>query len=110
MILLWLLPTAVATALAMGLAGWIGRRRPDRERTAADQERFAAAIQRPLPTARPRPGVVARGRERSTGVAVRRTGEPVEVTPVEAAPAAAVEAEPQPAPAVVHEPDTRRSA
>jgi hypothetical protein len=73
-ILLWLLPAALVTGLAMGWAGWVGRDRPERARTEAEQERFAEAILRPLPPAarnRPRP------RERSTGVAVRRTaGDP----------------------------------
>ncbi len=73
MILLWLLPAVVATAAAMALVGWIGRERPERERTEAEQERFAAAIRRPLPqAARPRPGSAGGARERSTGVALRR--------------------------------------
>jgi len=69
-ILLWLLPAAVLTGLAMLWAGWVGRQRPERARTEAEAERFAEAILRPLPPAtrsRPRP------RERSTGVAVRRS-------------------------------------
>jgi hypothetical protein len=72
-ILLWLLPAAVITGLAMAWAGWAGRLRPERERTPAEQERFAEAILRPLPPAagsRPSPRV------RSTGVAVRRSGDP----------------------------------
>lgn len=69
-ILLWLLPAAAITGLAMAWAGWVGRERPERERTPAEQERFAEAILKPLPvTARPR----TRPREHSTGVAVRRT-------------------------------------
>jgi hypothetical protein len=48
-ILLWLLPTAVTTGLAIAYAGWVGRDRNEREPTAADQERFAAAIMKPLP-------------------------------------------------------------
>jgi hypothetical protein len=67
-ILLWLLPAAVTTGLAMLWAGYVGRDRSDRAPTEADQERFAEAILRPMPTAarnRPRP------RERSTGVARR---------------------------------------
>jgi hypothetical protein len=69
-ILLWLLPAALVTGLAMLWAGWVGRDRPERALTEAEQDRFAEAILRPLPPAarnRPRP------RERSTGVAVRRT-------------------------------------
>jgi hypothetical protein len=68
-ILLWLLPSVVVTCIAMAWVSWIGRDRPERERSAAEQERFADAIMRPIPgTERPRP----RQRERSTGVAVRR--------------------------------------
>ena len=71
-ILLWLLPAALITGLAMVWAGWVGRERPERERTPAEQERFAEAILRPLPqAARNRP----RSRERSTGVAVRRASD-----------------------------------
>lgn len=66
-ILLWLLPATLTTAVAMFWVGWIGRERPERERTDAEHERFARAIQRPLPRSTPRP----RQRERSTGVAVR---------------------------------------
>ena len=72
-ILLWLLPAALITGVAMVWAAWIGRERPERARTEAEQDRFAEAILRPLPPAarnRPRP------RERSTGVAVRRTSDP----------------------------------
>jgi hypothetical protein len=72
-ILLWLLPAALVTGLAMAWAGWIGRERPERERTPAEQDRFAEAILRPLP---PEARRRARSRERSTGVAVRRSGDP----------------------------------
>jgi len=67
-ILLWLLPAAVATCAAMAWVSWIGRERPERERSAAEQERFARAIMRPIPDEHRRP----RQRERSTGVAQRR--------------------------------------
>ncbi len=66
-ILLWLLPATAVTGLAMLWASWTGRERPERERTDAEQERFAQAILRPLPSTTTRP----RQRERSTGVAVR---------------------------------------
>lgn len=73
-ILLWLVPAVVVTTVAGLWAGWVSRERPERERTDAELERFARAIQRPLPAARPRAGAEARrARERSTGVAVRRT-------------------------------------
>ena len=67
-ILLWLLPSVVVTCAAMAWVSWVGRDRPERERSEAEQERFAEAIMRPLPGERPRP----RQREHSTGVAVRR--------------------------------------
>ncbi len=68
-ILLWLVPSVVVTGIAMLVAGWAGRERPERERSQAEQDRFAEAILRPLPDAAQR----TRPRERSTGVAVRRT-------------------------------------
>jgi hypothetical protein len=68
-ILLWLLPAFVVTSAAMVWVSWIGRDRPERERSAAEQERFAEAVMRPVPDERRRP----RQRERSTGVAQRRT-------------------------------------
>lgn len=81
-ILLWWLPPAVVTLIAMLWVSWLGRARdlsPDRSDAA--QERFAAAIMRDLPaevTSRvsaPRPL-----RERSTGIAVRPSQKPVEPT------------------------------
>jgi hypothetical protein len=99
-ILLWWLPPAAVTLVAMLWVSWLGRARdlsPDRSDAA--QERFAAAILRDLPAevtnrvSAPRPL-----RERSTGIAVRPSQKPVE---------------PQPAPRQpVVEPDdgTRRSA
>lgn len=74
LILLWLLPAAVVTVAAMVMAAWVGRARPEREMSQAEQDRFAAAIMKPVAGAtadRARP--LARTRERSTGVAVRRT-------------------------------------
>jgi hypothetical protein len=70
-ILLWLLPAVLTTCAAMACVSWLSRERPERERSEAEQERFAQAIMRPLPDERRRP----RQRERSTGVAVRR-GDP----------------------------------
>ncbi len=71
-ILLWLLPAALATCVAMAWAGWAGRERahrePSEEQQAAAAARMAEAIMRPLPS-EPR---ASRPRERSTGVAVRR--------------------------------------
>lgn len=68
-ILLWLVPAAVTTLVAMVVVGWLGRERPEVERTEADQERLAAALEREHPHAvRP---TRARPRERSTGVALR---------------------------------------
>jgi hypothetical protein len=69
-ILLWLVPPAAVTLLAMAWAAWAGRPRAEAgERSEADYERFAAAIARQHPAARtPRPPV---RRDRSTGIAVR---------------------------------------
>lgn len=71
-ILLWWVPPALVTLVAMVWVSWAGRARDPRpDRSEAAQERFAAAIMRDLPTAaanaqRPRPP-----RDRSTGIAVR---------------------------------------
>lgn len=79
-ILLWWLPPAVVTAIAMLWVSWLGRARdlsPDRSDAA--QERFAAAIMKDLPSevtsrvSAPRPL-----RERSTGIAVRPSQKPIE--------------------------------
>jgi hypothetical protein len=70
-ILLWLLPSVVVTCAAMAWVSWVGRERPERARSAAEQERFADAIMRPMPDERRRP----RQRERSTGVAQRRAAQ-----------------------------------
>ena len=78
-ILLWWIPPAVVTVIAMLWVSWLGRARdlsPDRSDAA--QERFAAAIMRELPrevtnrVSAPRPT-----RERSTGIAVRPSQKPV---------------------------------
>jgi hypothetical protein len=78
-ILLWWLPPAIVTAVAMLWVSWLGRARdvsPDRSDAA--QERFAAAIMKDLPSevtnrvSAPRPL-----RERSTGIAVRPSQKPV---------------------------------
>lgn len=81
-ILLWWLPPAVVTVVAMLWVGWLGRARdisPDRSEAA--QERMAAAILRELPeqvtrrASAPRPA-----RERSTGIAVRPSQRPDDET------------------------------
>jgi hypothetical protein len=72
-ILLWLVPPAVVTVLAMLWAAWAGRdrRRPDEADSDAAYERFAAAVQKPLST-RGR-GVAPPPRDSVSGVAVRRS-------------------------------------
>ena len=82
-ILLWWVPPAVVTAVAMVWVSWLGRARPTGpDRSEAAQERFAAAIMRDLPSevtrqvSAPRPM-----RERSTGIAVRPSQKPVEPRP-----------------------------
>lgn len=71
-ILLWLVPPAAVTALAMVWAGLAGRepRRPDRDDAVADA-RFAEAVQKPHPTRGM--GVAAAPRDRAGGVALRRS-------------------------------------
>ena len=82
-ILLWWIPPAIVTVVAMLWVSWLGRARdsgPDRSDAA--QERFAAAIMRELPSevtsrvSAPRPM-----RERSTGIAVRPSQKPVAPRP-----------------------------
>lgn len=72
-ILLWLVPPAVVTVLAMLWAAWAGRdrRRPDADDSDEAYERFAAALQKPHP-ARGQ-GVSAAPRDAVSGVAVRRS-------------------------------------
>jgi hypothetical protein len=68
-ILLWLVPPVVVTLLAMAWVGWLGRAgrgEVDREESL---RRLGAALERPQPS---RPTGLARRRDRSTGVAVRR--------------------------------------
>lgn len=78
-VLLWLVPAATATVLAMAWATWTGRRmRRDAERDrrtaprddAQARARLGAALARPVPT-RART-VVAPAVDRGTGVALRR--------------------------------------
>jgi hypothetical protein len=77
-ILLWWLPPAIVTLVAMLWVSWLGRARdmgPDRSEAA--QERFAAAIMRDLPSEVTRQVSTPRPlRERSTGIAVRPSQNP----------------------------------
>jgi len=78
-VLLWLVPTGVATVLACAWAAWAGHRqqvearddrRPSASDDAASRARLGAALAKPLPH---RAGHVAQQRvERATGVALRR--------------------------------------
>ena len=73
-ILLWWLPPAIVTVVAMAWVSWLGRARPTGpDRSDAAQERFAKAILRELPgqVGAPRPV-----RDRSTGIAVRPSQRP----------------------------------
>jgi hypothetical protein len=71
-ILLWLVPPAVVTVLAMLWATWAGRdrRRPDTDDSDAAYERFVEAVQKPHPTAGK--GVGPAPTNVVSGVAVRR--------------------------------------
>jgi len=69
-ILLWLVPPVVVTFVAMAWVGWVGREgrgEVDREERV---RRLGAALEREQA---PRPARLPRRRERSTGVALRRT-------------------------------------
>ena len=70
-ILLWLVPPAVVTLLAMAWVSWLGREgRGELDREEAVR-RLATAMEKDLPGAsRPRPAAT---HDRSTGVAVRRS-------------------------------------
>jgi hypothetical protein len=72
-ILLWLAPAALVTTAAMLWAVWAGRdrRRPDEGDSEAAYARFAAAVQKPLPTRDQAVG--PRSRDVVSGVAVRRS-------------------------------------
>jgi hypothetical protein len=72
-ILLWLVPPAVVTLLAMLWAAWASRdrRRPDVEDSEEAYERFAAALRKPHPAKGK--GVGPPPRDVVSGVAVRRS-------------------------------------
>lgn len=73
-ILLWLAPSAVVTVLAMLWVSWLGRDgRGEVDRDVA-VARLADALSREHPGRRTPPP--ARRRDRSTGLAVRRTRRP----------------------------------
>jgi hypothetical protein len=71
-ILLWLVPAAVVTTVAMVWAAWAGRpRRAQTTRSDAAHERFARALAKPHPGMARSAALPARTRDRSTGIAVR---------------------------------------
>lgn len=75
-ILLWLVPAAAVTTVAMLWAGWAGRpRREQAARSEAAYERFARAVAKPHPAPRSR-ATLPRERDRSTGIAVRPSRRP----------------------------------
>jgi hypothetical protein len=72
-ILLWLVPPVVVTVLAMAWVGWVGREgrgQVDREEAV---RRLGEALERTAEQAQHRPVRLPRRRQRSTGVALRRT-------------------------------------
>jgi hypothetical protein len=73
-ILLWLVPPGVVTLLAMGWVSWLGREgRGEIDREEAVR-RLSKAMGKDHPGERlPRPAVT---RDRSTGIAVRRSARP----------------------------------
>jgi hypothetical protein len=83
-ILLWLVPPVVVTVLAMVWAGWVGRERREVDRDEAVR-RMGVALDKDALTVRGTPAP----RERSTGVAVRKSvvEQPVSASVVETSPA-----------------------
>lgn len=72
-ILLWLVPPVVVTVVAMAWVGWVGREgRGEVDRDEAVR-RLGAALDRYADERRGLPARLPRRRERSTGVALRRT-------------------------------------
>jgi hypothetical protein len=72
-ILLWLVPPVVVTVLAMAWVGWVGREgrgEVDREEAV---RRLGAALERWSDERQQGPTRLPRLRQRSTGVALRRT-------------------------------------
>ena len=67
-ILLWLVPSAVVTVLAMAWAGWRGHERSHEVDEETRVSNLARAMAKELPRG---PGLPVVPRERSTGVAVR---------------------------------------
>ena len=77
-VLLWLVPPAVVTFVAMAWVGWLGREnRGEVDRDVAVR-RLGEALQRDGRRRRPPPGYAAPApeRDRSTGVAVRPSRAP----------------------------------
>jgi cytochrome c-type biogenesis protein CcmH/NrfF len=68
-ILLWLVPPAVVTVVAMLWVGWVGRERRGEVDREVAVRRLGEALSR-RPQQRPY-AVVRRDRDRSTGIAVR---------------------------------------
>jgi hypothetical protein len=69
-ILLWLAPPVLVTFVAMAWVGWVGREGRGEVDRDERVRRLGVALEREQP---PRPVRLPRRRERSTGVAVRRT-------------------------------------
>jgi hypothetical protein len=72
-ILLWLVPPVVVTLVAMAWVGWVGREGRGEVDSEEAVRRLGAALERDQHRPNARPARLPRRRERSTGVAVRRT-------------------------------------
>jgi len=72
-ILLWLVPPILVTLVAMGWVGWVGREGRGEIDHDEAVRRLGAALERDAEQAGRRPVRLPRPRERSTGVALRRT-------------------------------------
>jgi hypothetical protein len=86
-ILLWLVPPVVVTVVAMAWVGWLGREgRGEVDREEAVRRMGAALEREPRPRDTRHQVDQHRERERSTGVAVRRTPRRAETPAPEEAP------------------------
>jgi len=72
-ILLWLVPPVVVTVVAMAWVGWLGREGRGEVDHDEAVRRLGAALDRHAEQAQQRPVRLPRRRQRSTGVALRRT-------------------------------------
>ena len=79
-ILLWLVPPVLVTFVAMAWVAWVGREGRGEVDRDERVRRLGAALEQERPSL---PARLPRQRERSTGVALRRTPQPPLAAPAE---------------------------